>query len=81
MKRELTIAGLIADLSRFAPETPCVAHLWVADDFEEIDPELTPEEVTAVIKMADETLDADSSLSWAFLQGCSEAVKAQRADE
>ena len=24
MKRELTIAGLMADLARFAPDTPCV---------------------------------------------------------
>ncbi len=44
MKRELTIAGLIASLSRFAPATRCVAHIWVADDFEVIDSELSPDE-------------------------------------
>lgn len=46
MKRELTIAGLMASVSGFAPETPCVAHIWVADDFEDIDSELSPHEVT-----------------------------------
>lgn len=81
MKRELTIAGLMADLARFAPDTPCVAHLWVADDFEDIDSELTPDEVTAVIELADETLDADLSLSWGFLRECAEIIRARREDK
>ena len=81
MKRELTIAGLMADLARFAPDTPCVAHLWVADDFEDIDSDLTPDEVTAAIELADETFDADLSLSWAFMRECAEQIRARRTEE
>lgn len=81
MKRELTIAGLMADVARFAPDTPCVAHLWVADDFEDIDSDLTPDEVAAAIELADETFDADLSLSWAFMRECAEKVRARREEE
>lgn len=81
MKRELTIAGLMASLSGFAPDTPCVAHIWLADDFEEIDPELTPGEVTAAIELADWTLDADISLSWGYMHDCAERVKSRRETE
>lgn len=81
MKRELTLAGLMTSLSGFAPDTPCVAHIWMADDFEDIDPELTPGEVTAAIELADRTLDADISLSWGFMRDCAESVKARRETE
>ncbi|MEN4691239.1 hypothetical protein ABEG76_22815 [Pantoea agglomerans] len=81
MKRELTLAGLMASLSGFAPDTPCVAHIWMVDDFEDIDPELTPGEVTAAIELADRTLDADISLSWGFMRDCAESVKARRETE
>lgn len=81
MKRELTLAGLMASLSGFAPDTPCVAHIWMADDFEDIDPELTPDEVTAAIELADRTLDADVSLSWDFMRDCAESVKTRREAE
>lgn len=78
MKRELTIAGLMADLARFDPETPCVVHLWVADDFEDVAPELTSDEVLATIALADATLDADISLSGYFLRHCADMVLAGR---
>lgn len=81
MKRELTLAGLMASLSGFAPDTPCVAHVWMGDDFDYIDPELTPGEVTAAIELADRTLDADVSLSWEFMRDCAESVKARRETE
>ncbi|MEN4709109.1 hypothetical protein, partial [Pantoea agglomerans] len=81
MKRELTLAGLMASLSGFAPDTPCVAHVWMADDFDDIAPELTPGEVTAAIELADRTLDADVSLSWEFMRDCAESVKARRETE
>ena len=81
MKRDLTIAGLMASLSGFSPDMPCVAHLWVADDFEDIDSELTHGEVTAAIELADRTLDADISLSWGFMRDCAESVKARRETE
>ncbi len=81
MKRELTLAGLMASLSGFAPDTPCVAHIWMADDFEDIDSELSPHEVTAAIELADRTLDADISLSWGFMHDCAETVKARREAE
>lgn len=81
MKRELTIAGLMADLARFAPDTPCVAHLWVADDFEDIDSDLTPDEVAAAIELADEAFDADLSLGWAFMRECAEQIRARREEE
>ncbi|MEN4709170.1 hypothetical protein, partial [Pantoea agglomerans] len=81
MKRELTLAGLMASLSGFAPDTPCVAHVWMADDFDDIDPELTPGEVTAAIELADRMLDADVSLSWEFMRDCAESVKARREAE
>lgn len=81
MKRELTLAGLMASLSGFAPDMPCVAHIWMADDVEDIDPALTPGEVTATIELADRTLDADISLSWGFMRDCAEIVKARRETE
>lgn len=81
MKRELTLAGLMASLSGFDPDTPCVAHVRMADDFDDIDPELTPGEVTAAIELADRTLDADVSLSWEFMRDCAESVKARRETE
>lgn len=81
MKKELTIAGLIASLSGFAPDTPCVAHIWVAEDFEDIDSELSPHEVTAAIELANWKLDADISLSWGFMRDCAEIVKARRVTE
>lgn len=71
----------MASLSGFAPDTPCVAHIWMVDDFEDIDPELTPGEVTAAIELADRTLDADISLSWGFMRDCAESVKARRETE
>lgn len=80
MERELTIAGLIADLTRFDPTTPCVAHLWIADDFADIEPELTHEETAAAIALADATLDADISLSWSFLRHCAEVILASREE-
>ncbi|QKJ89343.1 hypothetical protein PMPD1_4445 (plasmid) [Paramixta manurensis] len=75
---QLTIAGLIRSLARFDPATPCVGHIWVADDFEDINPDLTPDEVIATIALADRTLDAESSLSWSFLCDCAETILAQR---
>ncbi|MGC1041666.1 hypothetical protein WKH27_23180 [Pantoea agglomerans] len=81
MNKELTIAGLIASLSGFAPDTPCVAHIWMADDFEDIDTELSPHEVTSAIELADRALDADISLSWEFMRDCAESVKARRVTE
>lgn len=81
MKKELTIAGLIASLSGFAPDTPCVAHIWVAEDFEDIDSELSPHGVTAAIELANWTLDADISLSWEFMRDCAESVKTRRETE
>ncbi|WP_313052639.1 hypothetical protein [Pantoea piersonii] len=80
MRRELTIARLMADLARFDPTTPCVVHLWIADDFEDIEPDLTPEEVTAAISLADAMLDADTSLSWHFLRHCAEMILAGREE-
>ncbi|MBK5018002.1 hypothetical protein IBT54_004981 [Pantoea sp. S62] len=55
--------------------------MWMADDFEDIDPELTPDEVTAAIELADRMLDADVSLSWEFMRDCAESVKARREAE
>ncbi|MHA7598119.1 hypothetical protein ACX8ZY_23170 (plasmid) [Pantoea sp. XAF26B01_ASV70] len=73
--------AISVSLSGFAPDTPCVAHVWMADDFEDIAPELTPGEVTAAIELADRTLDADVSLSWEFMRDCAESVKARRETE
>lgn len=78
MKRELTIAGLMADLARFDPETPCVAHIWMADDFSGIKPALTPDEVRQIIALADASLDTGSSLSWGFMLHCADVVLAGR---
>lgn len=51
----------MASLSGFAPDTPCVAHIWMADDFEEIDSELSLGEVTAAIELAEWTLELVSA--------------------
>ena len=65
-------------LLRFEPGTPCVVHLWTADDFEDVAPELTPDEVLATIALADASLDADTSLSWYFLRHCADTILAAR---
>lgn len=41
MNTPLTIEKLIEHLQRFDPGTPCVGHVWTADDFEDLAPELT----------------------------------------
>jgi len=56
---------------------PCVVYLWMADDFEDIDAELSPDEVTAAMEMADATLEADISLSWGFMRDCAKTVKSR----
>lgn len=50
-----------------------MAHVCIADDFEDLAPELTPEEVLA-------TLDADISLSWDFLRHCADINLAAREE-
>jgi len=63
---------------------PCVVYLWMADDFEDIediDAELSPDEVTAAMEMADATLEADISLSWGFMRDCAKTVKSRREIE
>lgn len=81
MKTPLTIAMFIESLQRFAPDTPCVGHLWVADDFEDVAPELTADEVVATLALADHMLDADTSLSWYFLRHCADIVLARRENQ
>ncbi|MBA8869927.1 hypothetical protein BZ160_11525 [Pantoea vagans] len=71
----------MASLSGFAPDMPCVVYLWMADDFEDIDAELSPDEVTAAMEMADATLEADISLSWGFMRDCAKTVKSRREIE
>ena len=78
MNKPVTIADFIAHLQRFDPTAPCVGHIRIADDFEDIAPELTPEEVPATLALADATLDADTSLSWYFLRHCADTVLARR---
>lgn len=80
MSKYTTIADLMTHLQCFAPDTPCVVHLWVADDFEDVAPELTSDEVLATIALADATLDADISLSWYFLRHCADTVLAKREE-
>jgi hypothetical protein len=53
----------------------------VADDFEDVAPELTSDEVLATIALADATLDADISLSWYFLRHCADTVLAKREEK
>lgn len=56
----------------------------MADDFEDIediDAELSPDEVTAAMEMADATLEADISLSWGFMRDCAKTVKSRREIE
>ncbi|MCT6592778.1 hypothetical protein N3553_23205 [Pantoea dispersa] len=81
MNHPLTTGQLAEQLQRFAPDTPCVVHLWVADDFEDVAPELTSDEVLATIALADATLDADISLSWHFLRHCADTVLAKREEK
>lgn len=80
MNTTVTIAKLTEQLQRFAPDTACVAHVWIADDFEDVAPELSPEEVLAALALADATLDADISLSWDFLRHCADIILAARQD-
>lgn len=81
MNKPVTIADLIAHLQRFVPAVPCVGHIWIADDFEDVAPELTPDEVLATLALADATLDADTSLSWYFLRHCADTVLARREED
>lgn len=71
----------MASLPGSAPDMPCVVYLWMADDFEDIDAELSPDEVTAAMEMADATLEADISLSWSFMRDCAKTVKSRREIE
>jgi len=80
MNQPLTTGQLAEQLLRFAPDTPCVVHLWVADDFEDVAPELSPDEVLDTIALADASLDADTSLSWYFLRHCADTILAARAE-
>ncbi|WP_336804131.1 hypothetical protein [Erwinia aphidicola] len=80
MKTTMTIAALTEQLQRFGPDTACVAHVWVAGDFEDVAPELTPDEVLSALALADATLDADVSLSWYFLRDCADIILAARED-
>lgn len=80
MNQPLTTGQLAEQLLRFEPDTPCVVHLWVADDFEDVAPELSPDEVLATIALADATLDADTSLSWDFLRQCADTILAARVE-
>ena len=80
MNQLLTTGQLAQQLLRFEPDTPCVVHLWVADDFEDVAPELTPDEVLATIALADASLDADTSLSWYFLRHCADTIPAARVE-
>ncbi|NIG16282.1 hypothetical protein [Pantoea sp. Cy-640] len=81
MNHPLTTGQLAEQLQCFAPDTPCVVHLWVADDFEDVAPELTSDEVLTTIALADATLDADISLSWYFLRHCADTVLAKREEK
>lgn len=81
MPEHKTIADQIEHLQRFSPDTECVAHIWIADDFVDVAPELTPEEVSATLALADATLDADISLSWYFLRHCADTVLARREEK
>lgn len=80
MNQPLTTGQLVEQLLRFAPDTPCVVHLWVADDFEDVAPELSPDEVLATIALADASLDPDTSLSWYFLRHCADTILATRVE-
>ena len=80
MNQLLTTGQLAQQLLRFEPDTPCVVHLWVADDFEDVAPELTPDEVLATIALADASLDADMSLSWYLLRHCADTIPAARVE-
>ena len=80
MNQPLTTGQLAEQLLRFEPDTPCVVHLWVADDFEDVAPELTPDEVLATIALADASLDADTSLSWYFLRHCADTILTARVE-
>jgi hypothetical protein len=53
-----------------------VVHLWIADDCEDVAPELTPDEV-----LADASLDTDTSLSWYFLRHCADTIPAARVEK
>lgn len=59
------------------PTTPCVMHLWIADDFDDVASELTFDEVLATIALADATLGADISFSWYLLRQCADTVLAK----
>ncbi|KJV27635.1 hypothetical protein VI01_19185 [Pantoea sp. SM3] len=76
MNQPLTTGQLAEQLLRFEPGTTCVVHLWIADDFEDVAPELTPDEL-----LADASLDADTSLSWYFLRHCADTIPAARVEK
>lgn len=80
MNQPHTTGQLAEQLQRFAPDTPCVVHLWVSDDFDDVAPELTHGEVLATIALAAATLDADVSLSWYFLRHCADTILAAREE-
>jgi hypothetical protein len=76
MNQPLTTGQLAQQLLRFEHGTPCVVQLWTADDFEDVAPELTPDEV-----LADASLDTDTSLSWYILRHCADTIPAARVEK
>lgn len=80
MNQPHTTGQLAEQLQRFAPDTPCVVHLWVADDFDDAAPELTPGEVLATIVLVDATLDADVRLSCYVLRDYADTILGAREE-
>lgn len=67
MKNEMTVAALIAHLQMYSPETQCVASLWFAEDFLEMDGGLSPVQIEHAMQSVKRGHDASIGINWEVL--------------
>ncbi len=74
---DMTVAGMIARLHEYVPDTPCMGTFWLAEDFLALDDGLTEKEVTQAMHIASDGHDAAIGFNWDTLQYAIVRVKAR----
>lgn len=74
---DMTVAGMIARLQEYVPDTPCMGTFWLAEDFLALDDGLTEKEVTQAMLIASDGHDAAIGFNWDTLQYAIDRVKAR----
>ncbi|EIQ7173741.1 hypothetical protein [uncultured Leclercia sp.] len=74
---DMTVAGMMARLQAYVPDTPCMGTFWLAEDFLALDDGLTEKEVTQAMHIASDGHDAAIGFNWDTLQYAIDRVKAR----